>query len=64
MVSYTMYTGEGDPYMLSTIHSIDGKSKMDHWNSSQCNKVHGSDGASFNPYIKKVAIFHLVHIPH
>jgi len=53
MVSYTMYTGEGDPYMLSTIHSIDGKSKMDHWNSSQCNKVHGSDGASFNPYIKK-----------
>jgi len=50
---YSMYTGEGDPYKLSTIHSYNGKTEMSFWNDSQCNKVHGSDGASFNPYIKK-----------
>jgi len=50
---YSMYTGEGDPYKLATIHSYDGKTEMNFWNDSYCNKVHGSDGASFNPYIKK-----------
>lgn len=50
---YSMYTGEGDPYKLSTIHSYNGKTEMSFWNDSQCDKVHGSDGASFNPYIKK-----------
>jgi len=50
---YTMYTGEGDPYKLATIQSYNGLESMDHWNSSECNKVHGSDGAAFNPYIKK-----------
>ena len=53
---YSMYTGEGDPYKLSTIHSYDGKTEMNFWNDSYCNKVHGSDGASFNPYIKKVCM--------
>ena len=51
---YSMYTGEGDPYKLATIHSYDGNTEMSFWNDSQCDKVHGSDGASFNPYIKKV----------
>ena len=51
---YSMYTGEGDPYKLATIHSYNGKTEMSFWNDSECNKVHGSDGASFNPYIKKV----------
>ena len=51
---YSMYTGEGDPYKLATIHSYDGHTEMSYWNDSQCDKVHGSDGASFNPYIKKV----------
>jgi len=50
---YSMYTGEGNPYKLATIHSYDGNTEMSFWNDSQCNKVHGSDGASFNPYIKK-----------
>jgi len=49
---YTMYTGEGDPYKLATIQSFNGVEEMDHWNASECNKVHGSDGAAFNPYIK------------
>jgi len=49
---YTMYTGAGNPYTLATIHSFDGVQEMNHWNTSQCNKVHGSDGAAFNPYIK------------
>jgi len=50
---YSMYTGEGDPYKLATIHSYNGNTEMSFWNDSQCDKVHGSDGASFNPYIKK-----------
>jgi hypothetical protein len=49
---YTMYTGAGDPYKLATIESFDGVQEMDHWNSSECNRVHGSDGAAFNPYIE------------
>ena len=51
---YSMYTGEGDPYRLATIHSYNNKQDLDFWNETRCNKVHGSDGASFNPYIKKV----------
>ena len=51
---YSMYTGEGDPYTLSNIQSFNGNDKLKFWNSSDCNRVHGSDGASFNPYIKKV----------
>jgi len=50
---YSMYTGEGDPYTLSNIQSFNGNDKLKFWNSSDCNRVHGSDGASFNPYIKK-----------
>jgi len=50
---YTMYTGEGDPNKLATIQSFNGVEEMDHWNTSECNKVHGSDGAAFHPYIKK-----------
>lgn len=50
---YSMYTGEGDPYKLSKIQSFNGDQELDFWNSSECNLVHGSDGASFNPYISK-----------
>jgi len=50
---YSMYTGEGDPYTLSNIQSFNGNQQLKFWNSSDCNRVHGSDGASFNPYIKK-----------
>ena len=51
---YSMYTGEGDPYRLATIHTFNGNKALDYWNETECNRVHGSDGASFNPYIKKV----------
>ena len=63
-----MYTGEGYPYKRATIQSFNGVEEMYHWNGSECNKViilkaktnhdktkqvHGSDGAAFNPNIKK-----------
>jgi len=54
--TYSMYTGEGDPYTLSNIQSFNGNEQLNFWNSSECNRVHGSDGASFNPYIKKVTL--------
>lgn len=50
---YTMYTGEGDPYKLSTIAAYNGNTNLGRWNDSNCDKVHGSDGASFNPYIQQ-----------
>jgi len=50
---YSMFTGAGDPYTLATIHTYNHQQQLSFWNDSQCNAVHGSDGASFNPYIKK-----------
>jgi len=50
--SYTMYTGEGNPYNLSKISSYNGSEFLKVWNSDTCNRVQGSDGSTFNPYIQ------------
>lgn len=50
---YTMYTGQGDPYKLATIASVNGQQSLDRWNDTDCDQIHGSDGASFNPYIQQ-----------
>jgi len=50
---YTMYTGQGDPYKLANIAAFNNKTFLDRWNDTECDRVHGSDGASFNPYIQK-----------
>ena len=50
--TYTMFTGEGDPYKLSRIHLFNGQSHLDFWKTDECNVVKGSDGATFNPYIQ------------
>ena len=54
LATYTMYTGEVNPYNLSKISMYNGKSSLDKWSQPQCNQVQGSDGATFNPYIQKV----------
>ena len=46
-----MYTGENDPYKLSSISLFNGENSLKKWNDDQCDKVQGSDGATFNPYI-------------
>jgi hypothetical protein len=51
--TYTMYTGEGNPYNLSKISLFNGSPSLNIWNGTQCNKVQGSDGATFNPYIQE-----------
>ena len=51
-----MYTGRDNPYNLSKISLFNGKNSLGIWseeNSKTCNKVQGSDGATFNPYIQK-----------
>lgn len=60
---YTMFTGEGNPYNLSKISLVNGKNLLNFWGGkapedkvNQCNTVKGSDGSTFNPYIKKVSI--------
>ncbi len=48
---YTMYTGELNPYNLSKIHLFNGREHLDFWKTKECNRVQGSDGATYNPYI-------------
>jgi len=48
---YTMYTGMDNPYNLSNIALFNGNKQLNFWKTDQCNKVHGSDGSSFHPYI-------------
>ena len=57
-----MFTGEGNPYNLSKISLVNGKNLLNFWGGkapedkvNQCNTVKGSDGSTFNPYIKKVS---------
>jgi hypothetical protein len=52
--TYTMYTGEVNPYNLSKISMYNGQSSLNKWSEAECNLVQGSDGATFNPYIQKV----------
>ena len=61
-----MFTGEGNPYNLSKISLVNGKNTLNMWGgktpeeqNNQCNIVKGSDGSTFNPYIKKVCIIHI-----
>jgi len=60
--TYTMYTGEVNPYNLSKISMYNGRDSIDKWSQPQCNQVQGSDGATFNPYIQKVE--HLLLVIH
>ena len=60
--TYTMYTGEGNPYNLSEIYLVNGKSSLEKWGGKSpeqqdnaCNVVRGSDGSTFNPYLQKVS---------
>jgi len=57
LAQYTMYTGSGNPYNLSKISLFNGKKSLGIWSEetegATCNKVQGSDGATFNPYIQK-----------
>ena len=48
-----MFTGENDPYKLSYISRFDGRESLNIWDGEQCDKVQGSDGATFNPYIQE-----------
>ena len=54
--TYTMYTGEVNPYNLSKISMFNGQDSLHKWSQPQCNLVQGSDGATFNPYIQKVIL--------
>ena len=48
-----MYTGEGNAYNLSKISLFNGNDSLGIWPGETCNKVQGSDGATFNPYIQE-----------
>ena len=61
LAQYTMYTGSGNPYNLSKISLFNGKKSLGIWSEetegATCNKVQGSDGATFNPYVRTHHMF-------
>ena len=61
LAQYTMYTGSGNPYNLSKISLFNGKKSLGIWSEetegATCNKVQGSDGATFNPYVRFITCF-------
>ena len=61
LARYTMYTGSGNPYNLSKISLFNGKKSLGIWSDetegATCNKVQGSDGATFNPYVRTHHMF-------
>ena len=61
LAQYTMYTGSGNPYNLSKISLFNGKKSLGIWSEetegATCNKVQGSDGATFNPYVRAHHMF-------
>merc|ERR1719383_1455704 len=59
LARYTMHTGQGNPYKLSKISLINGQDSLRKWGANpqadvnKCNRVQGSDGSTFNPFIKQ-----------
>jgi len=47
----TIHTGAHNISKLGAIVRFNGKSKMDHWGSEECNQIEGSDGSQFPPLL-------------
>ncbi|XP_077301234.1 scavenger receptor class B member 1-like isoform X2 [Arctopsyche grandis] len=44
---FTINTGETDINMLGVIDRLNGKDKMDHWGTEECNRVDATDGSLY-----------------
>uniref|UniRef100_A0A673H5N9 Platelet glycoprotein 4 n=1 Tax=Sinocyclocheilus rhinocerous TaxID=307959 RepID=A0A673H5N9_9TELE len=50
---YTVFTGKDDINKVATIESWAGEPSLSYWNDTYCNKINGTDGSSFHPFLNK-----------
>nr|UFE16637.1 cluster of differentiation 36 [Tor putitora] len=50
---YTVFTGRDDINKVATIERWAGETSLSYWNDSYCNKINGTDGSSFHPFLDK-----------
>ncbi|XP_073694991.1 platelet glycoprotein 4 [Garra rufa] len=50
---YTVFTGKDDISKVATIDRWQGETSLSYWNDPYCNKINGSDGSSFHPFLDK-----------
>lgn len=48
---FTIHSGEDDLKKLNVIDNFNGKPKLDIWATDECNRVDGTDGTQFPPYL-------------
>lgn len=54
---FEILTGTQNVNQVGQIVKFDKKQKMDFWTSDTCNKIQGTDGSIFPPFIKRDSIF-------
>ncbi|XP_056311529.1 platelet glycoprotein 4 [Danio aesculapii] len=50
---YTVFTGKDDISKVAIIERWQGETSVNYWNNSYCDKINGSDGSSFHPFLDK-----------
>ncbi|XP_018934322.1 platelet glycoprotein 4 [Cyprinus carpio] len=50
---YTVFTGKDDINKVATIERWAGEPSLSYWNDPYCNKINGTDGSSFHPFLNK-----------
>nr|UJU86735.1 fatty acid translocase [Mylopharyngodon piceus] len=50
---YTVFTGKDDIKKVATIERWKGETSLSYWNDTYCNKINGTDGSSFHPFLDK-----------
>ncbi|XP_026087128.1 platelet glycoprotein 4 [Carassius auratus] len=50
---YTVFTGKDDINNVATIERWAGETSLSYWNDPYCNKINGTDGSSFHPFLNK-----------
>uniref|UniRef100_A0A672RAY3 Platelet glycoprotein 4 n=1 Tax=Sinocyclocheilus grahami TaxID=75366 RepID=A0A672RAY3_SINGR len=50
---YTVFTGKDDINKVATIERWAGEPSLSYWNDTYCNKINGTDGSSFHPFLNK-----------
>ena len=54
-----IYTGVGDPSKFGQVASWGNRTKLNFWTEDRCNKINGSDGSLFAPFVKRERVLQL-----
>lgn len=56
----TVFTGATDIRLFASLDKFNGRTHMQHWTTSECNRMSGgSDGSLFPPHITKNTTLHV-----